>query len=77
MLYTIFSSRVMAETAPDCSPDKDKKLVSNLFTSLKETKYKSYAYDLIQKNSSYKITLLSSEKVSTSEKERLMTRRAK
>lgn len=73
----LLSSHAIAESAPDCSPDKDKKIVSSLFVSLKDTKYKNYAYNLINKNSAYKITLLSSTKANKDEKEYLMERRSK
>ena len=73
----LLSSHAFAESAPDCSSDKDKKIVSNLFLSLQNTKYGNYANNLIEKNSKYAITLLSSEKVSIEDKKQLMMRRAK
>lgn len=73
----LLSSHAIAESAPDCSPDKDKKIVSNLFLSLQNTKYGTYANDLIEKDGEYTITLLSSEKISIKDKKQLMTRRAK
>ena len=73
----LLSTHAIAESAPDCSPDKDKKIISNLFVSLKDTKYKNYAYNLIDKNSVHKITLLSSTKATEDEKKYLMVRRSK
>lgn len=73
----LLSSHAIAESAPDCSPDKDKKIISNLFLSLENTNHSSYAYKLIDKNSAYKITLLSSIKANKNEKTYLMERRSK
>ena len=53
----LLSTHAVAESAPDCSPDKDKKIISNLFVSLKDTKYATYANDLIEKDRKYTITL--------------------
>ena len=73
----LLSAHAVAESAPDCSPDKDKKIISNLFVSLKDTKHGAYANDLIEKDSKSTITLLSSEKISMKDKKQLMMRRAK
>ena len=73
----LLSTHAIAESAPDCSPDKDKKIISNLFLSLKDTKHSAYANDLIEKDGKHTITLLSSEKISMRDKKQLMMRRGK
>jgi len=73
----LLSSHAFAESAPDCSQDKDKNIISNLFLSLENTNHSSYAHKLIDKDSVYNITLLSSTKASKNEKTYLMERRSK
>ena len=73
----LLSAHAFAASAPDCSQDKDKKIASNLFLSLKDTKYKNYSYQIIDTKNSPKIRLLTSVKATKEEKKYLMERRSK
>lgn len=72
----LLSSHAIAESAPDCSPDKDARIYLGLLTSLKENKLKDAVNDIVENSSNLKIKLLSSNKINSNEKKRLMMRRA-
>ena len=72
----LLSTHAIAESAPDCSPDKDARIYLGLVTSMKENNLKDYANDIVENSSNLKIKLLSSDKINLREKKRLMIRRA-
>lgn len=66
-------------TGPDCSADSDGRLFGGLWDSMIEhpVKYKRYMDDIGDKDTKFKISRLSSEKINKDEAKRLMLRRAK
>ncbi|MTD37987.1 hypothetical protein GIX45_04920 [Erwinia sp. CPCC 100877] len=64
---------------PDCSKDTDGRIFSGLWDSMFENpgKYKKYTDDIGNKDTTFKIKRLSSERISKKEAKRLMLRRAK
>ena len=73
----LLSTHAVAESAPDCSPDKDGRILNGIVVSLDGTKYDSYINQLLGKDAKYSIRLLSSNEINAKEKKRLMERRAK
>lgn len=73
----LLSTSALAESAPNCSSDKDGRILNGIVVSLSNTKYSFYLDRLLGVNSNYKIKLLSSTEISTQERKRLMIRRAK
>ena len=72
----LLSTHAVAESAPDCSPDKDARIYLGLITSMKRNNLNNYANDIAENSSNLKIKLLSSNKINSKEKKRLMIRRA-
>ena len=73
----LLSTRSVAESAPDCSPDKDGRILNGIVVSLDGTKYDPYIHQLLKKDANRTIKLLSSREINTQEKKRLMDRHAK
>ena len=73
----LLSTPSLAESAPDCSPDKDARVLLGLTTSLNENKLESYEDKIINNRHNLKIRLLSSNKINKEEKEKLLIRRIK
>lgn len=67
-----------AYTGPDCSKDTDGRIFGGLWDSLSadNSKYKNYADILAKKDTTLKVTRLSSERIDKKEAERLMFRSA-
>ena len=73
----LLSTNAIAASAPDCSPDKDGRILNGIVVSIADTKYSFYLDRLLGKNKNYEITLLSSKEIGPQEKEKLMMRKAK
>lgn len=80
----IFSSCAMAkpaDKAPDCSSDSDARINTALTSSFESQGLKKYIDSFLgtspKDKATYKVALLSSEEINTSEKKRLMLRLAK
>lgn len=71
----------VADQAPDCSADSDARINTSLVTSFADKGLKKYIHALLgngpKDKATYKVELLSSEKIDEKEKNRLMLRRAK
>ena len=76
----LLSTHAVAESAPDCSPDKDARILLGLITSIKEAKLDEYTNEFVDSSTngaSLNMRLLSSNRMSLKEQKKLMERRAK
>ena len=76
----LLSSHAIAESAPDCSPDKDARILLGLMTSTDDANLGEYTKAFVDSSSNGKsldIKLLSSNRMSLKEQKKLMERRAK
>lgn len=76
----LLSSHAIADSAPDCSPDKDARVLLGLITSTDEANLGEYTKEVVENSSNGKslnIKLLSSNRMSLKEQKKLMERRAK
>ncbi len=84
MAKTVDTKAANAKTsdqAPDCSADSDARINTSLVTSFANKGLNNYIHALLgygpKDKATYKVELLSSEKISKEEQHRLMLRRAK
>ncbi|WP_414503103.1 hypothetical protein [Zymobacter sp. IVIA_5232.4 C2] len=73
----LLSSHAIAESAPDCSPDKDARIYLGLITSTDEANLKEEMNDIANNSDQLNIKQLSSTRMSLKEQKALMNRRAK
>lgn len=72
----LLSFHAVAESAPDCSPDKDARILLGLMTSTDEANLKEEMNDIINNSNHLDIKQLSSTRMTLSEQKTLMKRRA-
>ena len=73
----LLSTHAVAESAPDCSPDRDARVLLGLTTSLKENNLNIDEDKIVGNASNLDIKLLSSIEINSEEKKYLLARRIK
>ena len=72
----LLSSHAFAESAPDCSPDKDARIYLGLITSMNEANLKEEMKDIVDNSDHLDIKQLSSTRMTLDEQRKLLKRRA-
>ena len=72
----LLSSHAIAESAPDCSPDKDARILLGLMTSTDEANLKEEMNDIVNNSNHLDIKQMSSTRMTLEEQKSLMKRRA-
>ena len=73
----LLSSHAIAESAPDCSPDRDARIYLGLITSTDEANLKEEMNDIANNSDHLDIKQLSSTRMTLDEQRALMKRRAR
>ena len=72
----LLSACAVAESAPDCSPDKDARILLGLMTSTNEANLKEEMNDIVNNSDHLDIKQLSSTRMTLDQQRSLMKRRA-